>query len=298
MNYLALSLVFVLAIPIQAEKTTPPRKSKKTNECRYHFFFNDKDKEVRHGTYQVTNQGELLTEGTYNEGHRDGTWKTYHDKNILASRETYTGGKREGKKEIWHANGILAAEEFYLLDRKHGSFKSWYLNGTHKSKSTWNHGFQEGVLTEWHSNGNIQRTTSYKKGKLHGDTLFMDPNGRILSQKVYIEGTELSVLLHQENYNNGQTKVAYSYYLDSNNEKIKHGAFKKWFPNGEIWFVSNYAHGLLDGLLQHGKKNGRECRIEQYEKGAKNGSFMWYSEGELVRKETWYQGKLIQTLQH
>jgi antitoxin component YwqK of YwqJK toxin-antitoxin module len=84
----------------------------------------------------------LVTEGTYQDGRRDGPWITYHP------------------------NGQKAAETIFKADRKDGKEQTWYPSGKKMLEAEYKNGLLHGVATMWNEQGAVVLTREYKEGKL------------------------------------------------------------------------------------------------------------------------------------
>lgn len=269
-------------------------KEIKIQGCQYQFYLKD-GKEVKHGPYQLHNaSGNVILKGKYEHGTKDGLWQTWYPNGIEKRREHHKMGMLEKELQTWHSNGNKASLTLFVAGRKHGLIETWHDNGNLKSKSDWKHGRQHGESIEWHKNKSKKLEEHYLEGKRHGTFLEWDPEGKLVSQKTFQHGKELIILIKQEKYSNGHMKYAYSYYVDEKEQEIKHGKYQKWFPNGEPWIKCSYWYDKLHGLWQYGKKEGTHCRQEFYRYGKKHGEFLWWQQGEIVKKEIWIKGKLLQ----
>ncbi len=86
---------------------------------------------------------QLIEEGAYEDGLREGLWQTWRDLRGRAQDEwrgpeeppplessgTYLKGKRHGKWTFWHRNGMKRAEGQLQEGKRVGDWKFWYDNG-------------------------------------------------------------------------------------------------------------------------------------------------------------------------
>ncbi len=103
----------------------------------------ENDKKV--GTWRKfsNNDVQLIEEGAYEDGLREGLWQTWFDLRVRAQDEwrgreepppldssgTYLKGKRHGKWIFWHWNGMKRAEGQLEEGKRVGDWKVWYDNG-------------------------------------------------------------------------------------------------------------------------------------------------------------------------
>jgi len=65
----------------------------------------------------------------------------------------------------------------------------------------------------------------------------------------------------------------------------KEGAFKVWYPNGQIESKTNYLHGLRDGLFEYWYSNGQRESTQNYISGQEHGKSTWWNTDGSVQNE-------------
>jgi antitoxin component YwqK of YwqJK toxin-antitoxin module len=69
---------------------------------------------IRHGLLRAFNRnGQLASEGEYEEGLENGLWKDYHENGRPAAEGRFKAGKKDGVWHYWDAEGRLEEEEEY-----------------------------------------------------------------------------------------------------------------------------------------------------------------------------------------
>lgn len=255
-------------------------------------------KRVEHGPYREWAGGVLVASGNHHRGKAHGSWFRYHPEGQLASKLIFDQGRQIEKEERWAPNGTRTYHVIFTDKGKDGLEEAWHPSGQRKLAIHWKQGSREGPSQSWFENGQEERRATYRFNQLHGDLVEWNTKGEVIRKAFYQHGTHLVIKFHSEKYNNGNMKLAYSYYKDFEGEEVKHGLFNKWFPNGENWIQCEYVHGQLDGLWQYGKKDGLHCRQESWKMGVKDGLFLWLHQGKPVKEQVWREGELVKTVEY
>lgn len=261
-------------------------------------FYLDNGKEILHGTYIESAGERLISKGNYVDGQKIGVWENYHASGLPASEIFYKAGLEEGLSRSWWPSGNLQSKVSYVAGKKIGPEEQWFDNGQRQHYMLWENGLQNGPMQKWHMNGKEQLRCLYLAGKKDGLLQEWDTEGALLREELYQSDILIKLLRAKEKYNDGSPKESYEYYLDDKTKEVRHGPYKKWFPNGEIWIECNYVHGQLDGLWQYGKLDGLECRQENYKQGIKDGVFQWFHNSKVIREEIWKDGVLVSQKRH
>ena len=74
----------------------------------------DRTKWIKHGLFHAYYEnGQLASEGEYEDGLEDGLWRDYHENGQLAAEGQYKRGKENGKWRFWSPTGELERETVY-----------------------------------------------------------------------------------------------------------------------------------------------------------------------------------------
>ncbi|WP_075341304.1 toxin-antitoxin system YwqK family antitoxin [Tenacibaculum agarivorans] len=213
----------------------------------------------KHGVFKLYNENgtQILKEGSYKGGEKEGVWKTY-EKGRLKSVITYVDGEKmgafenydyyeNGQKEsvvkgirfednrkntttYYYENGKVKEVGNYLFfynDRqnsgKNGEWKSFYDNGKKKSQESYVKGKREGKFVHYYNDGKIKSKETYAKGKKSGECIYYYDNGKVESQGNYIKANKETLPL-----------VRSLYY------KVKIGLWQHFYRNGDIKEEANY----------------------------------------------------------
>jgi len=112
--------------------------------------------------------GQLMSEGTYQNDLKEGLWKYWDENGQLISEGTYQKGAREGLWKYWHKNGQLWSEELLGCGIGEGLMREWYPNGQLEKEGSYKNGSEEGLWREWYPDGQLEKEGSYKNGKQKG----------------------------------------------------------------------------------------------------------------------------------
>lgn len=258
------------------------------------YSLDQQGKEVLNGLFleKYPNQKNRIS-GRYDWGKKTGRWQEWNAEGTLVLEENWKNGIAVGEHKSWHKNGKQASIKRYKDGLKHGRFETWYDNEQRKTRAEWSDNILKGAYQEWHKNGQEKIRCLYVDGKIDGNWHEWNDKGILVHKKLFKKGVELVIHNYSEKYPSGSMKMAYSYYLNEDDQEVKHGPYNKWFPNGENWLKCEYHHDKLHGLWQYGKMEGLHCRQENYSYGKKDGRCVWYHQGKITREEFWENGKQI-----
>lgn len=75
-----------------------------------------KDKWIKHGLFRAYfPNGNLASEGTYENGRENGHWQDFHENGKTASEGEYKNGAKIGIWKFWNSNGEFENEENYPI---------------------------------------------------------------------------------------------------------------------------------------------------------------------------------------
>ena len=75
---------------------------------------------------------EIIYEGEYLNGRKNGKGKEYYDNSVLKFEGGYLNNKRNGKGKEYYDNGVLKFEGEYLNGKRNGKGKEYYHDGNLK----------------------------------------------------------------------------------------------------------------------------------------------------------------------
>jgi len=138
--------------------------------------------------YQATKKdekGQVSEEGTIQNGKRNGTWYTYHQR---------TGIVKTASDFI---NGILNGIHFEFNDRGQVEVKAYFVNGVvdgprYKYRfgkiiedAFYANGKLEGNYKQYHNNGKLQQESEFKNGERNGKATYFDDKGVMIMDYIY-----------------------------------------------------------------------------------------------------------------
>ena len=112
-------------------------------------------------------QGEVITQGEYIDGLRDGAW-TYH--------------VGDHKEEGSYKDGLKDGSWVHTYDNGRKSFVGSFVNGEPEGRHRW-----------YWPNGNLMEEGKYTMGLRQGDWLQYDVNGNLLMTTRYKDGREMRI---------------------------------------------------------------------------------------------------------
>jgi antitoxin component YwqK of YwqJK toxin-antitoxin module len=181
-----------------------------------------------HGEYKRFNiMGEVVDEGFFYEGLKDGVWKEYAPNGSLLSLKMYGPyGRPCSAASYWYYNGKLKKKE-HLLDNKNiGTYEEYYESGKSKTICSYDSLSQfDGLFRTWYENGHIKDSILYKEGKIVGYKISWHENGRLAEKIFYKDGAP-------------------------------DGIFKRWYDNGVVSQIVKYTNGVFQ-YIKYFDSNGK-----------------------------------------
>lgn len=198
------------------------------------------------------------------QGKKHGLWKgTYAESKRPRYEGTFEHGKETGTFKFFDdtkAGTVVATREFNPKDNS--AYTIFYKDGKFKvSEGREVNRLYEGEWKYYHENlPDIMTIENYKAGKLHG------------KRTVYYRGSGVK----------GEENVAEETdYLNG----LKHGKYRKYTLKGVLLEDSSYKNGLLDGPAVFKEPNGNLASKGNFKNGKKTGSWEFYQNGKLVKKD-------------
>ncbi|GAB5538124.1 MAG: hypothetical protein Salg2KO_02270 [Salibacteraceae bacterium] len=220
---------------------------------------------LKKGPWKVfDDEKNVLEEGEYRSGEKDGYWKNYTAKGELIETTKFEEGKQ-----------ITDAEELSSLDVK------------------------ERYYTEGDAEGQLKFRGTYRESMKHGTHLWFDEQGEIDSAKVYrndqliAEGDMTRGGLRENEwilyyYPTGELKAVGSY-----SGGYKTGSWEYYFKDGTLEQKGKYDQkGRPDGDWKWYYESGNLLREETFKNGVENGWLIEYSDsGNVITKGEFIGGK-------
>ena len=131
---------------------------------------------------------QLVEEGNYVDGKKEGVWKKYWNNGKLASEITYKNNLQNGYAKIYYKNGNISEEGTWMNGKWDGSYKLYYENG--QLSYDWNYvnGKRDGAQKYYFENGKVQYDGSWKGGNESGVLKEFNEDGQLVAEKNYNDG--------------------------------------------------------------------------------------------------------------
>jgi len=132
-------------------------------------------------------QGNIVSQGDYNRGFREGTWTEFHPNGFPMAMTSYVNGSKQGLWMTLDNRGQLLERAYYHEDQLHGSY-IMYNRTRIKEERFYKNGALEGQLKKYYDNGNIMEESTYSEGKLNGIARWYDQEGNVTIEYEYKNG--------------------------------------------------------------------------------------------------------------
>ena len=272
------------------------KSNQKCNDNKSKFFDSSFEKEVNNKIYEIINgtglvkeyfDNNLIFEGEYKYGERNGKGKEYNRNGNVIYIGEYLNGKR------WNGKGFdTKNNNIYELKKGQGYVKEYYLNNKIKFECEFVNGEKNGKGKEYYINDKLEFDGEYKDGKRHGKGKEYDYNGNLIFEGNFLYNNKYI----GKEYIKGKLEYKGEYLLnkkwngegyDENGNlayKIKNGTgVIKYYANNQL---------IFEGFWKKGKKDGKCKEYNCYEELIFEGEYK-----DDIRngkgKEKNYNGKLI-----
>jgi len=260
-------------------------------------FVND----VKQGfTYHYNSDGKLWKEVYFIDGLEEGIGHVfakndgrvmqliYHKKGYITDIENINridnARMKQGRWITFYEDWQIHTEGEYKNDLKHGYFKEYSKDGVLLTTSKYIDGIlQEDVAelakldikTEYYPNGNVKIVASYKDDVPQGVRREFSEEGVVVAGYIFRDGNIIGEGIIDE-------------------EGIKDGPWKEYYPNGVLKSIGTYDKGNRIGGWKFYYPNEQLEQIGFYNKDGKaDGSWTWYySTGDLLRQESYFNGMI------
>jgi antitoxin component YwqK of YwqJK toxin-antitoxin module len=245
----------------------------------------ERDNYVNHGPWRMWDeQGNLVAEGTYRNGKRNGQWKRWYQAseselfslapfNLFTgpflSQATFRDGQLNGQWVITDQAELKACEWNFVEGRRDGESVWYYHTGRQMRVIHYRAGEIHGELLEWDVNGEPVTRVHYEGGRRLEKTQQDYPDGQ---KKV--EGVVLQARLIMKEPDDWHEAKLATYVAKGKDEK--HGQWRAWYPNGQQRFAGQYQWDKPSGEFIWWHANGQKSLRASYENGLKQGQWTWW----------------------
>ncbi len=207
------------------------------------------------GTFAVKHyyaSGQLLWEGQYKAGFRDGKWTQYYREGNVMTTYNYLDGDFNGEQT------------------------DFYRNGKKRVVSTYNKGARNGYVQEFYSNGQLSREGWYVDGQMQQQWIDYFPDGSIANDYYYL--------------NDNIVDTAYTYSVEGkidsrdfyeNGEQIapkKDSLRVRYFPDGKVFSKLKFIAGEPSGKYELFDEFGAPSTSGNYINGVRYGTWNFVNE--------------------
>jgi antitoxin component YwqK of YwqJK toxin-antitoxin module len=183
-------------------------------------------------------------QGTYENGHRTGSWAWFDRGNNKEREGSYVYGKKDGPWTEWYENKITFTGS-YVQGKPDGEFVHYDRAGNELGKFEIKDG--TGWMLTFHPNRTVATRTHMFKGELEGGFEEMSPRKKKLVEGAYTSGR-------------------------------KHGTWREWNESGELLREERWKRGKLEGVVKKFTAGQLVSEIA-YKDGKAEGKYTEYTNG-------------------
>jgi antitoxin component YwqK of YwqJK toxin-antitoxin module len=200
--------------------------------------------------------GSISSEGLIKNGKPEGFWKSYYVTGIKKSEGKRTNFLLDSIWIFYDQAGDTTEKINYLYGKKNGwyfKFKKDPSQGVYIwSKELFAADRKEGTAYIYFPDGKVQQTFTYNSGKKEGLSKEFDKEGNIITLYEYNN----DFLVSREKINR------------TDNNGLKQGEWKEFYPNGGIKSEKTFKDDLIHGYYKEYDNRGRLVLTMLYENGA------------------------------
>jgi antitoxin component YwqK of YwqJK toxin-antitoxin module len=216
------------------------------------------NKNVLQDGYQVFKypNGTISSEGLFKNGKPEGFWKSYYVTGIKRSEGKYTNFLLDSVCIFYDQAGDTTEKINYLFGKMNGWYYKYKKDPSRGlylwSKELYAGNKKESTAFIYFPDGKIQQTIIFNGGKKEGLSKEYDKEGNIITLLEYSN----DFLVSRERINR----------LDNNG--LKQGIWKEFYPNGVIKSEKPYKDDLLHGYYKEYDNRGKLVITMLYEEGS------------------------------
>jgi antitoxin component YwqK of YwqJK toxin-antitoxin module len=214
--------------------------------------------EVIKDGYQVFKypNGAISSEGMYKNGKPEGLWKSYYVTGVKKSEGKRTNFLLDSIWIFYDQTGDTTEKISYLFGKKNGyycRYKKDAAEGLYLySKELFSGDKKEGTGYFYFPDGKVLQTISYNAGKKEGLSKEYDKYGNIITLLEYNK----DFLVNREKINR------------TDNNGLKQGGWKDFYPNGSIKSEKTFKDDLLHGYYKEYDTRGNLVLTMLYDNGS------------------------------
>ena len=193
-------------------------------------------------------------------GRRDGRWIRNDKDGSVIFEGTYDHGKETGTFKYYYPDKTLKIENTFIVPGRICSHKAYDEKGHLLATGFYNQKNRDSIWHIYNEDGALIKIAHYKMGIKEGAHIVFAANGDTAEVATW-------------------------------KDNRRHGRW--WKRIGQKGWISGlYVEGLMQGRLAEYGDDGKLIREGNYKDGAKDGSYRYYENGNLVVDESWQEGIL------
>lgn len=224
------------------------------------------------------------------QGHKQGLWQTFYADGTVKWEGTYEDGKREGYFKTYTESGSLKTIEKYINDvlqldapelAKLEVQTEYFPDGRIKSSGPVKNGLPFGAHRTYDDSGKVVKADIYDSGRVVAEGILDEANLQQGNWKEFHPNGQLSA---EGTYVNGVRVGAWKFYY-MNGSKFEEGKYDqrgrpigKWmwyYDDGKVLRESNFHQGLQDGDFVEYNETGGVITKGMYLDGLKEGKWVY-----------------------
>jgi antitoxin component YwqK of YwqJK toxin-antitoxin module len=203
--------------------------------------------------------GKVSSEGYLRNGQPDGYWKTYYPTGIMKSEGNRKNHLLDSIWIFYGEAGDTLQKVSYIMGRKNGYTIGY--NALHTqdpllrtrviSRELYVNDRREGLSLYYYPDGSLHEEVQFANNKRNGITREYDRSGQLITIQRFNNG----VLVERERINR------------TDEQGLKQGIWRTYYPNGHVRSEINYKDDLMNGPYKEYDENGNVSVLVQYAKG-------------------------------
>ena len=241
--------------------------------------------------------GQILSEGYYENGLKAGEWKTWTEFGVITAHWFLIKGKEEGQLNCWYDNGEKKKELNFVDGLKHGNYKIYDVEGKIQIVGIYEKGKAHGTFTDYKIDGGwhvSEYVNDSRNGAIYEHNIDEDGDvGIVIGQ--YKNNLEVGMW---EFYDKDSTLSTSLPYEDG--ELI--GVGVSYYKNGDTSLICYYSEGnsmiIKKGFDNKGKvtlENGKGTIIKYYDDGTKKSESVFLNSVQNGNSTHYYNDGKIET---
>lgn len=224
--------------------------------------------------------GGILSEGKYEAGKPVGKWNFYYESGNLEASGMMQGVEKTGVWTYYHRGGQEARKVDFTGDVPkiltawtpsgeqtvtdgNGILVEYYDDGeTKKSETRIEEGVKNGSFQAWYENGNLKET-----GRQENDVYYLASAWSRDGDLIVENGTG-----NYEYYHPNGVRGRTGRYANG----LQEGEWKTWTEDGELYIVSNFSAGKMNGPFVQYHPGGQPAAKGQMQNDQKTGVWTWF----------------------